>query len=112
MKKKYLNTLSVFSKNERNDSTITCADTRKASVLLIRKIYILMQNLSPLPNDVFLTMKLFYYDEGSISILSRFLNCVQTLKTIQQNVLMGSLYGCWDLLNDVILHVSLSQDNF
>nr|XP_009927692.1 PREDICTED: HORMA domain-containing protein 1 [Haliaeetus albicilla] len=55
--------LDFSSKNKRNDSTITCADTRKASVLLIRKIYILMQNLSPLPNDVFLTMKLFYYDE-------------------------------------------------
>ncbi|XP_074895683.1 HORMA domain-containing protein 1 [Buteo buteo] len=55
--------LDFSSKNKRNDSTITCGDTRKASVLLIRKIYILMQNLSPLPNDVFLTMKLFYYDE-------------------------------------------------
>ncbi|KAM9626209.1 HORMA domain-containing protein 1 isoform 3-T3 [Morphnus guianensis] len=55
--------LDFSSKNKRNDSTITCADTKKASVLLIRKIYILMQNLSPLPNDVFLTMKLFYYDE-------------------------------------------------
>ncbi|KFQ41096.1 HORMA domain-containing protein 1, partial [Nestor notabilis] len=47
----------------RNNSTITCADTKKASILLIRKIYVLMQNLSPLPNDVCLTMKLFYYDE-------------------------------------------------
>ncbi|KFQ15636.1 HORMA domain-containing protein 1, partial [Leptosomus discolor] len=53
----------LFSKNKRNDSTITCADTKKASILLIRKIYVLMQNLSPLPNDVCLTMKLFYYDE-------------------------------------------------
>ncbi|NXX46718.1 HORM1 protein, partial [Tricholaema leucomelas] len=55
--------LDFGSKNKRNDSTITCADTRKASVLLIRKIYVLMQNLSPLPSDVCLTMKLFYYDE-------------------------------------------------
>ncbi|NWU58279.1 HORM1 protein, partial [Dromas ardeola] len=55
--------LDFSSKNKRNDSTITCADTKKASILLIRKIYILMQNLSPLPNDVCLTMKLFYYDE-------------------------------------------------
>ncbi|NXN30229.1 HORM1 protein, partial [Nycticryphes semicollaris] len=49
--------------SKRNDSTITCADTKKASILLIRKIYVLMQNLSPLPDDVCLTMKLFYYDE-------------------------------------------------
>ncbi|XP_071583265.1 HORMA domain-containing protein 1 isoform X2 [Heliangelus exortis] len=55
--------LDFSSKNKRNDSTITCADTKKASVLLIRKIYVLMQNLSPLPSDVCLTMKLFYYDE-------------------------------------------------
>ncbi|NXG51760.1 HORM1 protein, partial [Psilopogon haemacephalus] len=55
--------LDFGSKNKRSDSTITCADTRKASVLLIRKIYVLMQNLSPLPSDVCLTMKLFYYDE-------------------------------------------------
>ncbi|NXD87522.1 HORM1 protein, partial [Halcyon senegalensis] len=55
--------LDFGSKNKRNDSTITCADTKKASILLIRKIYVLMQNLSPLPDDVCLTMKLFYYDE-------------------------------------------------
>ncbi|KAM9264504.1 HORMA domain-containing protein 1 [Morus bassanus] len=55
--------LDFSSKNKRNYSTITCADTKKASILLIRKIYVLMQNLSPLPNDVCLTMKLFYYDE-------------------------------------------------
>ncbi|XP_040268341.1 HORMA domain-containing protein 1 [Bufo bufo] len=38
-------------------------DLRTSSILLVRKLYILMQNLGPLPNDVFLTMKLFYYDE-------------------------------------------------
>ncbi|NWV77520.1 HORM1 protein, partial [Dasyornis broadbenti] len=52
-----------FGSMDKSDSTITCADTKKASILLIRKIYILMQNLSPLPNDVCLTMKLLYYDE-------------------------------------------------
>ncbi|NXK70419.1 HORM1 protein, partial [Sylvietta virens] len=55
--------LDFSSKDKNSDSTITCADTKKASILLIRKIYILMQNLSPLPNDVCLTMKLLYYDE-------------------------------------------------
>ncbi|NWY20841.1 HORM1 protein, partial [Aphelocoma coerulescens] len=55
--------LDFGSKDKRSDSTITCADTKKASILLIRKIYVLMQNLSPLPNDVCLTMKLLYYDE-------------------------------------------------
>ncbi|NXE14178.1 HORM1 protein, partial [Lophotis ruficrista] len=55
--------LDFSSNSRRSDSTVTCADTKKASILLIRKIYVLMQNLSPLPNDVCLTMKLFYYDE-------------------------------------------------
>ncbi|XP_073493825.1 HORMA domain-containing protein 1 isoform X2 [Phyllobates terribilis] len=40
-----------------------CTDIKKSSILLVRKLYILMQNLGPLPNDVCLTMKLFYYDE-------------------------------------------------
>ncbi|XP_066193913.1 HORMA domain-containing protein 1 [Sylvia atricapilla] len=55
--------LDFGSKDKKADSSITCADTKKASILLIRKIYVLMQNLSPLPNDVCLTMKLLYYDE-------------------------------------------------
>ncbi|NXQ59722.1 HORM1 protein, partial [Anthoscopus minutus] len=55
--------LDFSSKDKKSDSTITCADTKKASILLIRKIYVLMQNLGPLPSDVCLTMKLLYYDE-------------------------------------------------
>ncbi|XP_054436965.1 HORMA domain-containing protein 1 isoform X1 [Pteronotus mesoamericanus] len=52
-----------FIRNQSTESSISSADTKKASILLIRKIYVLMQNLEPLPNDVCLTMKLFYYDE-------------------------------------------------
>ncbi|KAM6422858.1 HORMA domain-containing protein 2 isoform 2-T4 [Liasis olivaceus] len=37
-------------------------EIKKASILLIRKLYILMQHLGPLPNDITLTMKLFYYN--------------------------------------------------
>ncbi|XP_056366867.1 HORMA domain-containing protein 1 [Oenanthe melanoleuca] len=55
--------LDFGSKDRKSESSIPCADTKKASILLIRKIFILMQNLSPLPNDVCLTMKLLYYDE-------------------------------------------------
>ncbi|XP_069870001.1 HORMA domain-containing protein 1-like isoform X2 [Dipodomys merriami] len=55
--------MDFTSKNQNNESNMSSADTKKASILLIRKIYILMQNLGPLPNDVCLTMKLFYYDE-------------------------------------------------
>ncbi|XP_053133273.1 HORMA domain-containing protein 1 isoform X2 [Hemicordylus capensis] len=55
--------MDFTSKNQGKSSNITCADTKKASILLIRKIYVLMQNLGPLPDDICLTMKLFYYDE-------------------------------------------------
>ncbi|XP_063803109.1 HORMA domain-containing protein 1 isoform X2 [Pseudophryne corroboree] len=51
-----------ISSNEGHSIT-ACSDVKKASVMLVRKLYVLMQNLGPLPNDVCLTMKLFYYDE-------------------------------------------------
>ncbi|XP_054851836.1 HORMA domain-containing protein 2 [Eublepharis macularius] len=38
-------------------------EIKEASILLIRKLYVLMQNLGPLPNDITLTMKLFYYND-------------------------------------------------
>ncbi|XP_061226466.1 HORMA domain-containing protein 2 isoform X1 [Neopsephotus bourkii] len=38
-------------------------DVKQASRLLIRKLYLLMQNLGPLPSDVTLTMKLLYYND-------------------------------------------------
>ncbi|KAM5201347.1 HORMA domain-containing protein 1 [Hipposideros larvatus] len=55
--------MDLLSKNQSSESNISAADTKKASIVLIRKIYVLMQNLEPLPNDVCLTMKLFYYDK-------------------------------------------------
>uniref|UniRef100_A0A3B4GW19 HORMA domain-containing protein 1-like n=1 Tax=Pundamilia nyererei TaxID=303518 RepID=A0A3B4GW19_9CICH len=42
---------------------VTMDDTKKALVLLIRKLFLLMQNLDVLPSNVYLTMKLYYYDE-------------------------------------------------
>ncbi|XP_070252843.1 HORMA domain-containing protein 1 isoform X2 [Myotis yumanensis] len=55
--------MDFISQNQSTESSLSSADTKKASILLIRKMYVLMQNLEPLPNDVCLTMKLFYYDE-------------------------------------------------
>lgn len=43
---------------------MSCGNTRKASILLVRKLYTLMQNLGPLPDSVSLNMKLAYYQEG------------------------------------------------
>ncbi|XP_030043827.1 HORMA domain-containing protein 1 [Microcaecilia unicolor] len=55
--------MDFTSSNKKNDSSMMCMDIRKSSIVLVRKLYVLMQNLGPLPNDVCLTMKLFYYDE-------------------------------------------------
>ncbi|XP_045880139.1 HORMA domain-containing protein 2 isoform X1 [Meles meles] len=64
-----LHIIKCFTQIPRNLSSSTSfesgtnsEDIKKASVLLIRKLYILMQNLGPLPNDVILTMKLHYYN--------------------------------------------------
>ncbi|XP_019719278.1 HORMA domain-containing protein 1 isoform X2 [Hippocampus comes] len=52
---------SISPPNE--DFAIAVGSTKKASILLVRKLYILMQNLGPLPNKIFLNMTLTYYDE-------------------------------------------------
>ncbi|XP_071398023.1 HORMA domain-containing protein 1 [Centroberyx affinis] len=51
------------SSNNNKVSTMTCSNTKKASILLVRKLYTLMQNLGPLPDNVCLNMKLSYYDD-------------------------------------------------
>ncbi|KAM7051412.1 HORMA domain-containing protein 2 [Molossus nigricans] len=51
-----------FDSNTSIGTGTKSEDIKKASILLIRKLYILMQNLGPLPNDVTLTMKLHYYN--------------------------------------------------
>ncbi|KAM3614488.1 uncharacterized protein V6R79_015223 [Siganus canaliculatus] len=42
---------------------MSCGNVKKASILLVRKLYTLMQNLGPLPDSVCLNMKLAYYDD-------------------------------------------------
>ncbi|XP_013810258.1 HORMA domain-containing protein 2 isoform X2 [Apteryx mantelli] len=50
--------------NKMNFVNGVCSEeVKKASSLLIRKLYLLMQNLGPLPNDITLTMKLLYYND-------------------------------------------------
>ncbi|XP_060676633.1 HORMA domain-containing protein 1-like [Hemiscyllium ocellatum] len=56
-------TMDFASNNKKLSSTVSCSDAKKASILLIRKLYVLMQSLRPLPNDICLKMKLSYYDE-------------------------------------------------
>lgn len=47
-----------------NNVSMSCSNTKKASILLVRKLYTLMQNLGPLPDSISLNMKLAYYEEG------------------------------------------------
>ncbi|XP_037236778.1 HORMA domain-containing protein 2 isoform X5 [Falco rusticolus] len=50
--------------NQMNFMNGVCSeDVKQASRLLICKLYLLMQNLGPLPNDIILTMKLLYYND-------------------------------------------------
>ncbi|XP_061103196.1 HORMA domain-containing protein 1 [Conger conger] len=51
------------SRNNNNVTKMACGNVKKASILLVRKLYMLMQNLGPLPDSVCLNMKLSYYDE-------------------------------------------------
>ncbi|KAA0703380.1 HORMA domain-containing protein 1 [Triplophysa tibetana] len=50
------------SKNGQSMTKMACDSTQKSSTLLVRKLYMLMQNLGTLPDNVCLNMKLFYYD--------------------------------------------------
>ncbi|XP_065155123.1 HORMA domain-containing protein 1 isoform X2 [Paramisgurnus dabryanus] len=51
------------SKNGQSLTTMAGDDTQKSCMLLVRKLYMLMQNLGPLPDNVCLSMKLLYYDQ-------------------------------------------------
>ncbi|XP_072535644.1 HORMA domain-containing protein 1 isoform X2 [Salminus brasiliensis] len=55
--------LDFESKSQNRVTKMDCSDIKKASILLVRKLYTLMQNLGPLPDSVCLNMKLSYYDE-------------------------------------------------
>uniref|UniRef100_A0A673N5C0 Zebrafish testis-expressed 38 n=1 Tax=Sinocyclocheilus rhinocerous TaxID=307959 RepID=A0A673N5C0_9TELE len=54
--------MDILSNVNRN-MRVTLEDTKKASTLLIRKLFLLMQNLEALPTGVYLTMKLYYNDD-------------------------------------------------
>ncbi|XP_029959710.1 HORMA domain-containing protein 1 [Salarias fasciatus] len=55
--------LMDFESNNNSKLSMSCGNTKAASILLVRKLYTLMQNLGPLPDTVCLSMKLAYYDD-------------------------------------------------
>lgn len=58
----------LISNNNIKVSSMSCGNTRKAIILLVRKLYTVMQYLGPLPENVYLNMKLAYYDDGNTHI--------------------------------------------
>ncbi|KFQ51457.1 HORMA domain-containing protein 2, partial [Nestor notabilis] len=61
--KKEVPQMDIISNQVNFVDGVCSEDVKQASRLLIRKLYLLMQNLGPLPNDVTLTMKLLYYND-------------------------------------------------
>ncbi|XP_029928452.1 HORMA domain-containing protein 1 [Myripristis murdjan] len=55
--------LDIENNNNNKVSAVKCSNTKKASILLLRKLCTLMQILGPLPDIVCLNMKLAYYEE-------------------------------------------------
>ncbi|NWY57805.1 HORM2 protein, partial [Chionis minor] len=62
--KKEVPQMDIIS-NQMNFVNGVCSeeDVKQAGRQLICKLYLLMQNLGPLPNDITLTMKLLYYND-------------------------------------------------
>ncbi|NXG53609.1 HORM2 protein, partial [Psilopogon haemacephalus] len=61
--KKQVAQMDIISNQEKLVKGVCGQDVNQASRLLLRKLYLLMQNLGPLPNDITLTMKLLYYSD-------------------------------------------------
>ncbi|KAF1542136.1 HORMA domain-containing protein 2, partial [Eudyptula minor] len=61
--KKEVPQMDIISNQMNSVNGVCSEDAKQASRLLIRKLYLLMQNLRPLPNDITLTMKLLYYND-------------------------------------------------
>ncbi|KAM9526958.1 HORMA domain-containing protein 2 [Guaruba guarouba] len=61
--KKEVPQMDIISNQVNFVDGVCSEDVKRASRLLIRKLYLLMQNLGPLPSDVTLTMKLLYYND-------------------------------------------------
>ncbi|XP_068065298.1 HORMA domain-containing protein 2 isoform X3 [Anomalospiza imberbis] len=61
--KNCLGSLQIVKCNHREFVAGLCSkDVKQASRLLLRTLYLLMQDLGPLPNDITLSMKLLYYN--------------------------------------------------
>ncbi|NWI40270.1 HORM2 protein, partial [Picathartes gymnocephalus] len=61
--KKKVPQMDISSNHREFVPGLCCKDVKQASRLLLQTLYLLMQDLGPLPNDITLTMKLLYYND-------------------------------------------------
>mgnify|MGYP000514787089 CR=1 FL=1 len=50
--------------NEKISGANSSTEIRKATIRLLRTVILLTQTLDSLPDDIMMTMKLLYYDDG------------------------------------------------
>ncbi|NXM91680.1 HORM2 protein, partial [Oenanthe oenanthe] len=61
--KKKVPQMDISSNHGEFVAGLCSKDVKQASRLLLRALYLLMQDLGPLPNDITLSMKLLYYND-------------------------------------------------
>ncbi|NXU35158.1 HORM2 protein, partial [Drymodes brunneopygia] len=61
--KKKVPQMDISSNHREFVAELSSKDVKQASRLLLRTLYLLMQDLGPLPSDITLTMKLLYYND-------------------------------------------------
>ncbi|NWY76165.1 HORM2 protein, partial [Erithacus rubecula] len=61
--KKKVPQMDISSNHGEFVAGLCSKDVKQASRLLLRTLYLLMQDLGPLPNDITLSMKLLYYND-------------------------------------------------
>ncbi|NWV28575.1 HORM2 protein, partial [Origma solitaria] len=61
--KKKVPQMDISSNHREFVTGLSSKDVKQASRLLLRRLYLLMQDLGPLPNDITVTMKLLYYND-------------------------------------------------
>jgi len=54
--------MEIYSNDRKISSVSTASETKKATISLLRHLSTLTQTLRPLPDDLRVTMKLYYYD--------------------------------------------------
>jgi len=55
--------MEIYSNDRKISSASTASETKKATLSLLRSLSVLIQTLRPLPDDVRVTIKLYYYDD-------------------------------------------------